>query len=344
MGGQKDDRNQVNSRIHRDSRATPFPVSRATPAAEAMKIFQAHGWPCQPWEGYDAFALQAQMTDGPRSHKNVFNLTVSANGPILTFETILTPLPKPPWLAIREILNELNLRSSGSLFLLRECGIVLRYKLVLRRSENHIPEDRLMQVMSRLNHDRVLALPVIEEVSRTGLANLPRVRRMFTLNAAQRTSTISLSDLQMFANYAGFFSLREGQIVLVSRDPRPGERCPVRMTISHGVIRAWTYPGKDMPNKRWGTVRGLLKFLGNNNTGQKFRWQQYGRVLKVLGEINENASLLRFVWKDGRVLALVTCAPFETQLNNEEFNSYLEALFRCSREGTSQTSIFRRAV
>jgi hypothetical protein len=284
------------------------------------------------------------LTNGPRGGRERFNLTVSANGPILTFETILTPLPKPPWLAIREILNELNLRSSGSLFLLRECGIVLRYKLVLRRSEDSIPPDRLMQVMARLNHDRALSLPIIEEVGRTGLANLPRVRRIFTLNAVQHASTLALSDLQMFVNYAGFFSLREGQILLVSRDPRPPQRCPVRITVSHGVIRAWTYPGKDMPNKRWGTVRGLLKFLGNSNTGQKFRWQQYGRVLKVLGEINENASLLRFVWKDGRVLALATCAPFESQVHNEELNSYLEALFRCAREGTSQTSIFRRAV
>lgn len=314
----------------------------------ALGMFRVRGWPCQELEGYRAFEVRLGFPRPEGGGKDICKVSVSASGGVLTFETLLLPLPAPPWLPVREALNALNARSGGSVFLLRESGVVARHK-ALPRLEEHgaFSVQGLFRALRQLHHDRRLALPVLEAALRDQRVDHLSVERAFSAPVAPGAfPPPSVAQLQDLAGFAGYHTLIEGSTLGLSREPCSAEDCRVRVSVAGGVLRGWTVLEEERQARRTG-VRGALvrHFLRHSKRiGPQFSHSLLGRLLERLNVLNDSPGLLRYLWSHGRILAMAVHSPVEAEMKVEEFTLFAEALFRCASEGAREIGQIRQAV
>lgn len=63
-----------------------------------------------------------------------------------------------------------------------------------------------------------------------------------------------------------------------------------------------------------------------------------------MNALNETASVLRFVWHQGQILALATYPPTERDLPVERYHLIVEALMRCAQEQGNEIRITKLAM
>jgi hypothetical protein len=314
----------------------------------ALGLFRVRGWPCRELEGYRAFVVRAGFCNPETGLKDICNITVSAAGGVLTFETTLLPLPAPPWQDVRETLNALNLCSGASVYLLRECGVVARHRLLPRSSDAAaFSVDGVMQALRQLNHDRRLALPILEDALRQGHADHAAIQKAFAMPlAAQHVAPLTLERLYDLGQFIGCHTVREGEMVGLSPQPCSLAQCPVWASAAGGVLRAWTVLGEDVEAlltlDRWKFVRHVIRTMNREAPG--LSRAQLAQLLERLNNLNDNSALLRYAWNNGKIYALAVCPPSGGEFGVDEFRSLIQALFRCASAGPSEMERIRRAV
>lgn len=313
----------------------------------ALALFQDLGWACERWDDYHAFSMRAQVANPVSGKADTVNLTVSSMGGILSFETVAMNLPEPPWHRLREAMNHLNFCSNSSVFLLRECGVVVRHCVVPRKAEEWFTSAELMLAVRRLNYDRAVALSLLEPVARTGLIDYPAIRRSLQKPLTVRhTRPVSLAQLDELNKFVGYRAASDETTMHLAKDRRPPERCPVHLQISEGALRVWAVPGvggsSAWPGLKWGIVRQVMRNFGKD--GEPLSRSQSGRLLERLNALNETASVLRFVWHQGQILALAAYPPTECDLPVERYHLIVEALMRCAQEQGNEIRITKLAM
>ena len=313
----------------------------------ALGIFRVRSWPCRELEGYRAFVVRVGFRKPLGGEKDICNITVSAVGGVLTFETILHPLPPPPWMPIREALNSIN-SVSRAVFVLRECGVVARHKLLPRGTENgSFTVDGIFNTLRQLNHDRLMAKPLLEAVLRGEALDCMALERNFGFPPpSQAGVTLTLAQACDLAGFAGFFRTLEGPTLYLSHAPCAVEECKVCVGVMGGALRGWTVleegQEKRWPGQRWALVRQILR--NTTRMGPAISRSLLTRVLERLNALNDCSGMLRYVWNNGAVLALAVHTPAEMDIRVEEFKFFADALFRCACEGERELKAIRRAV
>ncbi|MCK6473166.1 MAG: hypothetical protein L6R28_15585 [Planctomycetes bacterium] len=369
----KDDRAILNDVEHEDeTNETPVAAAPAQPAAAAdgevdlaagagldlhaecealcdyaMALFQDLGWACERWDDFHAFSMRAQVANPATDKADSVNVTVSSMGGILSFETVAMALPEPPWHRLREAMNHLNFCSNSSVFLLRECGVVVRHCVVPRKGEEWFTSAELMLAVRRLNYDRAVAVSLLEPVARTGLIDYPAIRRSLQKPLTlHHTRPVSHAQLEALSKFVGYRAAWDETTMHLSKDRRPPERCPVHLQIAEGALRVWAVPGSSgssaWPGLKWGIVRQVMRNFGKD--GEPLSRSQAGRLLERLNALNETASVLRFVWNQGQILALATYPPTERDLPVERYHLIVEAMMRCAQEQGNEIRITKLAM
>jgi hypothetical protein len=314
----------------------------------ALGLFRVRGWPCRELEGYRAFVVRAGFRNPTTGIKDICNITVSAAGGVLTFETTLLPLPAPPWQDVRETLNALNLCSGGSVFLLRECGVAARHRLLPHSSDAAaFCVDGVMQALRQLNYDRRLALPILESALRQGSADHAAIQKAFALPLApDHVAPLTLDHLYNLGQFIGCHTVREGEMVGLSPESCSLGQCPVWASAAGGVLRAWTILGEDVEAlltlERWKFIRQVIRTMSREAPG--LSRAQLGQLLERLNNLNDNSALLRYAWHNSKIYALAVCPPSAGEFGVDEFRSLVQALFRCASAGPSEMERIRRAV
>lgn len=313
-----------------------------------LGLFRVRGWPCQELEGYKSFSMKAGFRNPETGQQDVCTVTVSARNGVLTLETLLIPLPEPSlWGCVRETLNLLNACSGGSVFLLREAGVVVRQKLIPRPVEcGTFSAQGVLLALRQLNHDRRLAHTVMVDLLQSGLTDRSYLTRRFAEPCAPNPAPpLTLEQVQDLAALAGFYSYHLGDTVALSRTACPPEGCQVRLTVTGRMIRGWALLDDNLtrvPTQAWTFVKHVLKTA--RESGAMPSRTMVGRLLERLNVLNDSAGLLRFIYSNGCVLALGLYVPVEAELSAEEFKHLADALLRVAREDSAERKEIREAV
>lgn len=314
----------------------------------ALGMFRVRGWPVQELDGYKAFAVKAGFRNPETGQQDVCDVTVSARNGVLTIETQLVPLPEPSlWAPVRETLNLMNARSGGSVFLLRESGVIVRIKVLPRAAELGAFSTRgILQALRQLNHDRRLAYTVMVDVLQSGVTDRNYIDRRFAQPTAEGiNAAMTTAQLQDLAAFAGYYSYLHGDAVAVSRFACPLEECRVRLVVSDAVIRGWAILDDNLtrvPTHAWTFVKHVIKSA--RESGEMPSRTMVGRLLERLNVLNDSSGLLRFIYSNGCVLAMSVYAPVEPEMTPEEFRLIADALLRCSSEDSEERREIRKAV
>ncbi|MBI3828780.1 MAG: TFIIB-type zinc ribbon-containing protein [Planctomycetes bacterium] len=314
----------------------------------ALGMFRVRGWPCQEMEGYKSFAVKAGFRNPETGQQDVCDVTVSARNGVLTLETELAPLPEPSlWAPVRETLNLMNARSGGSVFLLRESGVIVRIKVLPRAAELGAFSTRgILQALRQLNHDRRLAYTVMVDVLQSGMTDRNYIERRFAQPTAEGLSAaMTTAQLQDLAAFSGYYSYLHGDAVAVIRFACPLEECRVRMVVADAVIRGWAILDDNLtrvPTHAWTFVKHVIKSA--RESGEMPSRTMVGRLLERLNVLNDSAGLLRFIYSNGCVLAMSVYAPVEPEMSPEEFRQIADALLRCSSDDSEERREIRSAV
>ena len=312
-----------------------------------LGIFRFRGWPCHELEGYRAFEVRSGFKNPATGQLDVCNVKVSAMRGVLTLETQILPTPHPQlWRILREALNEMNLRSGGSVFLFTECGVLARNKIIPRPAENGTFSERgVLQGMRQLNHDRRLALPLLHAVLGTGKLKAEVVAQAFAKPAAPNTiAPMPIEQVGDLAEFAGYCAHRIGETLYLSEGPCAPEECPLRLLASTGVLRTWTILQLEATRgarPKWSFVKKVIKSVRTHGLHDL---SVLGRLLEQLNVLNEGAGHLRFVWHEGSVLAMSVYTPVESELTVEEFKAMLDALMKIGDEKSQEHQEFMTAV
>ncbi|MCW8129993.1 MAG: hypothetical protein KIS92_06535 [Planctomycetota bacterium] len=314
----------------------------------ALGMFRVRGWPVRELDGYKAFEVKAGFRNPETGQQDVCEVTVSARAGTLTLETHLAALPHPSlWGPVRETLNLLNAYSGGSVFLLRESGVVVRIKMIPRPAEQGaFSAHGILLAMRQLNHDRRLANAVMVDVLQSGLTDRAYIERRFAAPCAEGPSAVLSGDqLQDLASLAGFYTFQYGDAVALSRHACEPEQCRVRMLAQDGLMRGWAVLDDNLtrvPTQAWTFVKHVIK--NARESGAMPSRTMVGRLLERLNVLNDSAGLLRFVYSDGCVLAMAVYRPVEADMTPEEFRFLADALLRCARDDSDERREIRRAV
>lgn len=312
-----------------------FPLGRSSDAALvgfARACIQEQGWPCQAWEGRDAFATEARLPGTEGGAEEVCNVTVSASGGVLTLETIAARMPPPPWRPLYETLNRLNLCSRGPVFLAREYGVVLRTLFSSEpQTREFLSPEKLLHALVRLMHDRRAAQPILENV---GGESVPRhIERAFALAAPPFDEmAISLTQLQVLACSAGCHPYESGPALYLNRMPSSRNQCPVRMLLDGDVLRCWAFLAGDLPGgqtpEKHPFVRQVLGQIRESPV--ELNPAQAAVLLERLNSLNEASIELRYVWSGRQVLAMAVYTPALRDMKVSTFKRLAEMLFCCT--------------
>ncbi|MCZ7648405.1 MAG: hypothetical protein M5U26_24625 [Planctomycetota bacterium] len=317
-------------------------------ATYALGLFRVRGWPCQDLPGYKAFIVRARIANPDCPSPDVCNVTISAARGVLTLETVVRALPPPPWTTLRETLNAINQCSGGSLFLMRECGVVVRYKLVPQATpEGRFHVDNILGALRQMNHDRRLALHVLHMAGQWSVFDARAVRRAFASPVVE-PKPVPLSYLQDLAGFAGYYAVERDGILHLNKEICAPAECPIRMRLEDGVIRAWTVLAPEVTSKfcgeRWEFVRKIMRHL-TRSSNMKLTRSQASRLLEHLNVLNDTSALLRYLWTEDGLSAIATHTMLEPELSVEEFQLLTDALFRRTVNGPGHTTLaLRNAV
>ena len=313
----------------------------------ALGLFRVNGWPCMELEGYRAFIVKAAFRDSKTGNKDVANITVSASGGVLTFETVVLPLPAPPWNVLREAINALNLCCGGAVFVLRECGIAARNRLLPGGGDvaSFTVED-IMQSLRQLNHDRKLALPILEEAVRDARLSPTSIELTFSGPLLPNVVPTGFDQLYDLCQSSGYHAVRDGDMIGLSTTPCPFNQCLVQASSVGGVVRLWTVLGEDvealMASDRWQYVRQVLRTLSRESPA--LTPTQLNQLLERLNSLNDTSGLIRYVWSNGKVYAMAVVPASGKELAVEDLQCFAQALFRCAHQETPRREWIRRAV
>jgi len=314
--------------------------------AYALGLFRVNGWPCSELDGYRAFAVKASFRDPRTGAKDTSNFTVSATGGVLTFETVVLPLPPPPWNILREAINALNLCSGGSVFVLRECGIAARHRLLpsTERPEALTVED-IVQALRQINHDKKLATPVLEAAIRDGRLSPTSIELAFSEPIPPNVKPVTFEQLYALGQASGFHAVRDGDMIGLSSRPCPFNQCSVQASAVGGVLRLWTVLGEDvealMASDRWQYVRHVLRNLSHESPA--LTPTQLSQLLERLNGLNDTSALIRYVWSNKKVYAMAVVPASGKELAVEDFVRLTQALFRSANEGPRDIGHVRQA-
>ncbi|MBE7465244.1 MAG: hypothetical protein HS116_17335 [Planctomycetes bacterium] len=329
-----------------DMPALPKDLDKAL-ATYALGLFRVRGWPCQELPGYKAFVVRARISHPESGNTDVCNVTISAARGVLTLETVVRNLPPPPWHTLRETLNALNIASGGSLFLMRECGIVVRYRLLPQTSpEGRFNVDHILAALMQMNHDRRLAMQVLFMASQWSVFDGAAVRKTFAQPVA-RPQQVEQRYLQDLAGFAGYYAFPKGGELGLNKELCAPSDCPVNLKLDRGMLRAWTTLNTEiisrLSGERWGFVRQMMRSL--SRPGLRMTHNQRTRMIEHLNGINDTSALLRYVWQEEQLRAVATYNFFGQDMTVENFQTIVDALFRRTRSGPGHTTLcLRQAV
>jgi hypothetical protein len=315
---------------------------------EARGLFEQWGWPCRDWDGRKAFAAQVTLDGAGRERPECINVTTYVHKGVMGFETVVGPLPEPPWMPLREALNRLNARSGGSIFLIRECGVVARYKMLQRNPPfNVLAPDRVMRSVRQLNLDRKTALPFIDPDALAAMdcaagAEIGALKPSVVPGLA----TLSLKHLADLAEEAEYNTLAKSGMLYISREPCDLLECKVWMSLSGGVLRGWAIPGKDLefqhPGEHWNFFRKVAGLF--RAAPVKLTRAQVDHLLERLNAANELPRILSYVWSGERVLAEAVFPHADRHMDADEFKQIAELLMEFADMGSVETPAVRQAV
>jgi len=304
--------------------------------AQARAAATAREAQCHDWDGRKAFSAQLNQQHPKTLVMEPLNVTVAAMDGLLFLETIVAPLPRPPLSTLRDVINRMQALAGGSVFLLRSCGIVVRHRLVPRMNiETGINGDCFLRALRQLNYDRIVAAPFLqEEWLCTGLSKPVAIEKAFNMPlAASVASSISLQQLKHLAEHSGYSTLAKGDRLYLNQE-RASAESPVWLTINGGVLRGWAHPGSlhetTQSAERWGV---LSKLMGRGKTeAQAASRGQVDKLLDRLNEMNESAGLLNYLWDGEHVVSMAIWPPTEKRIEIEEFQAFVETLFKRARD------------
>ncbi|MBI3830167.1 MAG: hypothetical protein HY291_11660 [Planctomycetes bacterium] len=335
-------------------KTTPMPMRRRAEGvdeamlSEARGLFEKWGWPSRDWEGRKAFAALVTLDGAGRERPECINVTVFAHKGVLGFETVVGPLPEPPWMPLREALNRLNSRSGGSIFLIRECGVVARYKMLQRNPPfNVLAPDHVMRSVRQLNLDRKAAAPFIDPDALAAMesaagADLGALKPAVVPGLA----SLSLKHLADLAEEAEYNTLAKSGLLYISREPCDLIECKVWMNLSGGVLRGWAIPGKDLeiqhPGEHWNFFRKMAGLF--RSAPVKLTRAQVDHLLERLNAANELPRILSYVWNGERVLAEAVYPHADRHMDADEFRQIAEKLMEFADLGEVETPAIRQAV
>lgn len=314
--------------------------------AEARQICANWGWSCSDWQGRKAFAAQAVLDGKGNERPECINITVFSLNGLLGFETIVGPLPAPPWMPLREALNRLNMRSGGSIYLLRECGIVARYKLFQREApfDALIPEQ-LMRTVRQLAFDCKTALPLLEaDALAAEPAQAPEDFGKPCLVSG--LTPLSLKRLNMLAIEAGYHAISKNGSLYLSRQECGLQECKVWLALNGGVLRGFAVPGHELElhhaGERWDYFRRLMERF--HHAPARLSRAQVDNLLERLNAANELPRKLSYIWNGERVLAMAVYPHADRSMEAPELEALTECLLDFASAGRVEEPHARAAV
>ncbi|MCW8129992.1 MAG: hypothetical protein KIS92_06530 [Planctomycetota bacterium] len=343
---------QAPAQSHLRPKTTPMPLRKPHGKdelllAEARALFERWGWHCQDWEGRKAFAGLAVLGHDPRQRHESINVTVFAANGILGFETVVCPLPAPPWMPLREMLNRMNTRSGGSIFLIRECGIVARGKLFQQKPPfDVLVPEQVLRLVRQLNLDRREALEFLDEESLADEAGTQQRLNEHRPPLASAHNLLSMRHLLDLAEKCDYFGIAKSGLLYLSREECELRECRVWLGLSGGVLRGWAIPGVDMemqhPGERWSFFRKMAGLF--RSAPVHLSRAQVDHLLERLNAANELPRMLSYVWNGERVLACTVFPNADRSTDPHEFRQITENLLDFADEGRVETPQVRQAV
>lgn len=307
----------------------------------AWNACQEQGWACQNWPGLNAFAVEAVLDPGKKSERRL-SVSISGGGGMLNLETVVAPLPRPPFTPLREVLCRVNVRSGGTIFMIRDCGVVARYKLWPRvRRDGNVSRNALLRAINQLDRDAHNGETVLKESAiRMCLANPTSIDQAFAVPLAASSGLPNLRQFEAFGKQAGYVAVPRGAMIYLGPEPSRPNYCPVWVSVSKGVLRGFTVPGSQTGSKENTGIWGVFsKMVGRADDGaNKLSKSQLDALLKKIDELNEIPGLMNYAWNGKQVLAMVIFSPTESNMDLEEFQQMAEFLFERALTGIPDLS------
>lgn len=299
--------------------------------ARAWEAFNELEWPCQNWPAQKAFSVVASVK-GPRDKNESLNVTVFAYDGLITMETVVAPLPNPPLTDLRDLLCRINVRSGGSVFMLRDCGVVARYKMLPRKRHNqNFSKEGVVRGLRQLNKDRLITIPLLKpEAVRMTLADPSGINQAFSQPLAGAVSShLSPKQLQSLAEKAGYRARAKGAMLYLAKQNSPANAFPIWFSISNGVMKGWTVPGGETGKREATGIWGMFtKAVSTKKSDTiKLNRPQLDSLLKKLDGLNESSGLLNYVWNGKQIMAMAVFPPTEKRMEPEELKHLADALF-----------------
>lgn len=172
--------------------------------ASAWAACQTNGLKCQAWPGINGFTAEGTVAE-TRAGTVALCATIYGSGGVLLMEAVAAPLPKPPLLPLRELLSRINVRSGGTVFRIRETGVIARYRLWPRaRRFGNVSRDAVMRGLTQLAYDIACAQVLLKHGDvRMALASPQGIDKAFAVPLAAAAGTPGLRELEVFAKQTG---------------------------------------------------------------------------------------------------------------------------------------------
>jgi len=327
----------------------PEPTQREldlTTAETLMARFRKYGCTCTTWEGHPAFAVEVPLEGIPTK----LSVTISVASGVLSFETVVVPLPPPPWLPLRQALNRMNCQSPGPLFLVRECGIVARMKL-LRGEAGYepYPFSRIMQYLCDLHAYRSKTALFLVEAQRRGRMGVDYIEQMFASTLLSgRTGAckhFSADRMRALVRALGYEVLEENGRIYLGKPGIPAWNGTVQLRLKDGIWRGWcglSEASSAAGGEKWNFVRRLLS--ARKEKGKTITPNDMGQLLERLNALSDASSMLRYAWHESQIAAMAVYPLEAEEMTPQIVWHVTEVLFRAARAGKTASGMFRYAV
>jgi len=302
----------------------------------AIGIFRLKMWPCQEEPGYKAFRAKVKFHSTQLETTSVDDYRVFAANGLLMMESQVIDLPQMQNVPVLETINEINLRSVSSVFIMNQHGVYMRHVLIpLTQEEGYLRSGMLLQTLRQMNHDRKHALSLIRQTVENKRVDPLAVAKAFANPSAPNTIPChTMEETMDMASFAGFHAKPYAGQVALSREQLPAEKCSVRIAACPGFLRAWVALGEpSRGGSAWSFVPAAFRdFLKNFKTAKPHE------ILEHLNELNRNSDLVRFVYAKKQIVATAACFPADQAITVEQFKRYANALLSYA-PGTSSASL-----
>lgn len=300
----------------------------------ALGLLRLNGWPCQEEPGYRSFKVTVKYRSAARGVIDTDQIHIFAQNGLLYFEQVVLELPSLPGIPILEAINEINQRSLSSVFVVCSAGVLQRHALVPRSPDDGFFSAKMITLTIRqMYHDRRHALSFLRQVVETGKIEPMVVRRTFAQPAAPNAlPSLDQEGLIDLAEFASFVAHRNGPAVLLDRQLRQPEKCPVLLTAHSTHILAQIVVG------HVGNVQSLWKYVPAK-VRQRFSeaagFLNPNDLLRRVNLANREPGLLRFVVVDRSIVAQAVLYPIDDAITVEQFRTFADQLLQTSNAASS---------